>query len=363
MSTSGHASTSSAPAFPRVGDTFPSLNEFKLACHRAALYAGVELMIASGNATRAQLNCRLREHCTARKISGDRNCTFRITACQQDGSDCGIGVVERELGHSCPRDVRRRSRLLGETEAWTLGKIEELEEATENGHALPPKASWRRTIAKPASSSEDDNDDNKDVAGTSTDEEETWEEDESSATLYPSAAEVSGEIADLLKAGSVGFPACQAAFSSARKLLITLYAFAQARAPALDLGGGASTASDRPKREADKPLVQHAAFLPASTPFIPTPLHVEDLAAFLYSIFPAVPAHELQLVVTFLAHIGLSTLEDLAVLLNLEPTMIQYLVNAVQLPSLNSLDQASMRAALHRCLETIRQQAKVDVRM
>lgn len=33
---SAQASTSQAPAFPQVGDTFSSLNEFKLACHRAA---------------------------------------------------------------------------------------------------------------------------------------------------------------------------------------------------------------------------------------------------------------------------------------------------------------------------------------
>lgn len=92
---------------------------------------------------------------------------------------------------------------MGETEAWTLGKIDELEDAIRKGQALPSKASWRRTIAKPASSSEDDSDDSKDEAHTSMDEEETDEEGDSSVTLYPSAAEVSGEVADLLKVRSV----------------------------------------------------------------------------------------------------------------------------------------------------------------
>lgn len=45
MSKSAHVSTSTAPAFPRVGDTFSSLNEFKLACHRAARAYGPSVLL------------------------------------------------------------------------------------------------------------------------------------------------------------------------------------------------------------------------------------------------------------------------------------------------------------------------------
>ncbi|BGO89838.1 hypothetical protein NBRC10512_005607 [Rhodotorula toruloides] len=469
MSKSAHVSTSTAPAFPRVGDTFSSLNEFKLACHRAALAAGIEVKIPAGSTTSAILRCRLCDECRADRIGLGAPCSFRLYASATAGTKGAVKVSTSYLSHSCPETVRRARDRAGESRAWTLGKIEELEEAIAEGKKLPSKTWWGRpgVPVKPnggskdrdsegseAEESDEEDDTDEDSCDEDGESEEDAEEDDDSETqgasfaskaarsgkagksrsvAYPSAAAVSKEVLKLVKTGPVAFPSHQT-FSNARQLLVHLYAFAQVRgftihrksdasdkqhlrlicakghhryaqtkqgkckvciiadqdqkgdwritsselvhnheidevavdeqaSPRLSSRKGSSIASKRLKREADKPPVQHAALVPASTPFIPTPLHVEDVTAFLYSIFPAVPAHELQLVVDFLAHVGISTLEDLAALLALETATIQHVVNAVQLPSLSPLEQASMRAAFHRCLETIRQQAKADLRM
>ncbi|BGP23039.1 hypothetical protein JCM10295v2_001932 [Rhodotorula toruloides] len=329
-------------------------------------------------------------HCTVYKIGGNKQCTFRLTACRQEDSVGEFEVVERAVTHSCPP----------------------------------------RTLARTAANIEKDS--NSEANSSSPD---TSSDDEgATASTSPSAAEVRGEIADTLKAGPVAFPSRQEAFSSAREILITLYAFAQSRGSSMyrrsdksdnsyirlvcsrfhhrytstqqgrcdvvvtverdpkkvwhikgrkldhnhkiDEPGAATTEtrSHHPSKGAaaipgtfgsnvQTRRSNKSAFQPAEPAAASTPLHVEDFAAFLYSSFPVVPPHELELVVTFLAHLGFSILEDLASLVLLEPLFIQGLVAAVNLPSLNPLEHKSMRAALGTCLETIRKQARRDLRV
>lgn len=102
--------------------------------------------------------------------------------------------------------------------------------------------------------------------------------------------------------------------------------------------------------------VESASVLSASTP-----LRLDDIAALLYSTLPAVPAHELELIVTLLAHFGISTLDDLVALLRFEPIIVQQLICAVKMPSVGPVEEESMRAALRICLQRFRQQAKDDL--
>ncbi|BGO89863.1 hypothetical protein NBRC10512v2_001822 [Rhodotorula toruloides] len=537
---SSAASPATAPAFPKVGDTFPSLLAFKLACHRAALASGIELKIKTGDANRADMRCRLgeratvnkvmdgpccsfqiavyksvveanggdfrvnkrnlvhscplevrqqrrssgdtaqwsrgkikefeyalrkegapvrspaarkqlaagtelriragdttfvylycrlREGCTVHKLTGDTDYTFRIHAIAVRGAFGGVRVSVSSLDHSCPSSVRDARSRDGSAKAWTEQKIKEVEQYIAQGvSGVTTKLRKRWFSTEPSSSESGEEDDSE--CETSSDEAASTST--STQKRFPSAQDVAKEVSKLVKAGPAAFPSANQSFSRARELLIHLYAFAQSRGftvhrksdvsdkqhlrlicahghhryagtrqgqcrvgiiadagsdglwritsselkhnheiDEVDDDGQASpraskreytssTSSSSERRE-DKRPVQHAAFLPSSTPTTSTPLHLEDLAALLYSIFPTVPAHELELVVIFLAHLGLSTLEDLATLVLLESSTLQHLVDAVQLPSLNPLEQASMRTAFKRCLETIRQQAKANL--
>lgn len=147
---SSAASPATAPAFPKVGDTFPSLLAFKLACHRAAcesflpdfwisqlltlihaVASGIELKIKTGDANRADMRCRLGERATVNKVMDGPCCSFQIAVyksfVEANGGD--FRVNKRNLVHSCPLEVRQQRRSSGDTAQWSRGKIKEFEYA------------------------------------------------------------------------------------------------------------------------------------------------------------------------------------------------------------------------------------------
>ncbi|BGP06305.1 hypothetical protein JCM10049v2_002126 [Rhodotorula toruloides] len=136
---SSAASPATAPAFPKVGDTFPSLLAFKLACHRAALASGIELKIKTGDANRADMRCRLGERATVNKVMDGPCCSFQIAVyksfVEANGGD--FRVNKRNLVHSCPLEVRQQHRSSGDTAQWSRGKIKEFEYALRKEEAPP----------------------------------------------------------------------------------------------------------------------------------------------------------------------------------------------------------------------------------
>ncbi|BGP68628.1 hypothetical protein NBRC10513v2_001963 [Rhodotorula toruloides] len=141
-------STSTAPAFPQVDDTFPSLVAFKLACHRAALANGIELKIKTGDANRADMRCRLGERATVNKVQDGPCCSFQIAVYKSvvDANAGDFRVNKRNLVHSCPLEVRQQRKSSGDTAQWSRGKIKELEDALhmEEAPVRSPVAKKRR---------------------------------------------------------------------------------------------------------------------------------------------------------------------------------------------------------------------------
>ncbi|PRQ74081.1 hypothetical protein AAT19DRAFT_15648 [Rhodotorula toruloides] len=148
MSSSSQMSTSTAPAFPQVDDTFPSLVAFKLACHRAALANGIELKIKTGDANRADMRCRLGERATVNKVQDGPCCSFQIAVYKSvvDANAGDFRVNKRNLVHSCPLEVRQQRKSSGDTAQWSRGKIKELEDALhmEEAPVRSPVAKKRR---------------------------------------------------------------------------------------------------------------------------------------------------------------------------------------------------------------------------
>lgn len=469
MAMSAQAPTSQARAFPQVGDTFSSLNEFKLACHRAArasrslrglrdmltlshaVVAGTELRILTGSETSAGMSCRVNEGATEQKLPVGAVCSFRIDASAlRDGSG-RVKVRASTLEHSCPSKVREARAQNGLAKAWTKRKIEQFAKYIAEGvSGVKKRGGRKRRHDEPTTSSESDEE-----------EEEQADEDEAEtgaappSTMpaqkrYPSAQDVAQEVSKLVnvrssashedeelkrfpvaQAGPVTFPSSRQSFPTSRDLLVRLYAYGKSRGFTIYRKSGSSekrhlrlvcakshnryrntkqgqckmlvTAnegadgtwhvatsklthnheiddSDDEGTSTPRPLKRQAIIAASSSPesrrqqanestrrlttvesvsvlSASTPLRLDEIAALLYSIFPAVFAHELELIVTLITHLGISTFDDLVALLRLEPILVQQLVCAVKMPSLGPVEEESMRTALGICVLSFRQQA------
>ncbi|BGP14130.1 hypothetical protein JCM10213v2_002070 [Rhodosporidiobolus nylandii] len=177
-------------AFPKIGDVFSSVTAFKLACHRAALASSFDMKALSATDRHAKMSCRNRTGTTTAKIGSGEHCTFRLRAYSTGKRDGSVKVVKAVMQHSCTAALR--AARAEQAVAFGGNKIRQLEEE---------KQPRRRRKAAPVEQGEREERTDEDVESSSVDE-ETASEGEATDTVderveeepYPSAWALRSEV-------------------------------------------------------------------------------------------------------------------------------------------------------------------------
>ncbi|GAA6037058.1 hypothetical protein JCM8097_005530 [Rhodosporidiobolus ruineniae] len=217
------------------GDTFPSVAAFKLSCHRAALAGRFEMSSPTSDDHRATMRCRLNSSSTAWKIGSGSPCSLSFKAAKSTSTGL-IEVLEGRYDHACDPKVRKKRR--EPAEAWTVGKIAELE----GRERQEKKRAWESGSSEAADTDSDEDTEEEEMEEEASEAEESddaveaevvlgrrGEDKPVKAQLYPSASELKDDIDALLSSGDVAFPSSTETFSSARQLLVRLHAYAHQR--------------------------------------------------------------------------------------------------------------------------------------
>ncbi|GAA5999315.1 uncharacterized protein JCM10292_001196 [Rhodotorula paludigena] len=225
-------------AFPALGDVFSTPGLFKIACHKAAIPANVELTLENGDLRHTCMRCRLRSDSTVLHVGSGAPCTFGIKAVSIKSSGADCSVTEFQGVHSCDSDIRAKRKEVAR--AYTEEKLRALRHPTRKHPIATPKtpqvasrnSNSRPAPVTPSSPAPVAPSDERRKTGSSQEKAKQASTSKGGTKWvghgYPPARDLRSEIADLVQRNDTSLPSPTTSFVSPRQLLARVYAHGRA---------------------------------------------------------------------------------------------------------------------------------------